>query len=169
MSSWGAVINLQYKLISNRGYSRILLNFAMLEAVLNCLKCSLRWKIFIFFPLLQSDSTAIFLGRSGRNWSFLLSTQRPNRGQSNLFGLPRWAAGKELALNLQTNNSKQLLRIAEKRSLKMHRLQFCRAKPPKGLVLTTELQRNYMCGALLGLPECKFIANKSKIASKRLA
>ena len=66
-------------------------------------------KIFIFFPLLQSDSTAIFLGRSGRNWSFSLSTQRPNRGQSNLFGLPRWAAGKELALNLQTNNSKQLL------------------------------------------------------------
>ena len=51
----------------------------------------------------------------------------------------------------------------------MHRLQFCRAKPPKGLVLTTELQRNYMCGALLGLPECKSIANKSKIASKRLA
>ena len=41
----------------------------------------------------------------------------------------------------------------------MHRLQFCRAKPPKGLVLTTELQRNYMCGALLGLPECKSIAN----------
>ena len=71
--------------------------------------------------------------------------------------------------NLQTNNSKQLLRIAEKRFLKMHRLQFCRAKPPKGLVLTTELQRNYMCGALLGLPECKSIANKSKIASKRLA
>ena len=26
-----------------------------------------------------------------------------------------------------------------------------------------------MCGALLGLPECKSIANKSKIASKRLA
>ena len=24
-------------------------------------------EIFIFFPLLQSDSTAIFLGRSGRN------------------------------------------------------------------------------------------------------
>ena len=38
-----------------------------LEAVLNCLKCSLRLRIFIFFPLLQSDSTAIFLGRSGRN------------------------------------------------------------------------------------------------------
>lgn len=51
----------------------------------------------------------------------------------------------------------------------MHRLQFCRAKPLKGLVMTTELQRNYMCGALLGLPECKSIANKSKIASKRLA
>ena len=50
------------------------------------MKCSLRWKIFIFFPLLQSDSTAIFLGRSGRNWSFSLS-------------------------NLQTNNSKQLLRF----------------------------------------------------------
>ena len=82
-----------------------------LEAVLNCLKCSLRWKIFIFFPLLQSDSTVIFLGRSGRNWSFSLSTQRPNRGQSNLFGLPRWAAGEELAPNLQTNNSKQLLRL----------------------------------------------------------
>lgn len=48
----------------------------------------------------------------------------------------------------------------------MHRLQFFRAKPPKGLVLTTELQRNYVCGALLGLPECKSIANKSKIASK---
>ena len=70
---------------------------------------------------------------------------------------------------LQTNNSKQLLRIAEKRSLKMQRLQFCRAKPPKGLVLTAELQRNYMCGALLGLPECKSMANKSKIAYKRLA
>ena len=53
---------------------------------MNCLKCSLRWKIFIFFPLLQSDSTAIFLGRSGRNWSFSLS-------------------------NLQTNNSKQLLKM----------------------------------------------------------
>ena len=62
----------------------LLLIWSNLEAVLNCLKCSLRWKIFIFFPLLQSDSTAIFLGRSGRNWSFSLS-------------------------NLQTNNSKQLL------------------------------------------------------------
>ncbi len=51
----------------------------------------------------------------------------------------------------------------------MQRLRFCRAKPPKGLVLTTELQRNYVCGALLGLPECKSVASKSKIASKRLA
>ena len=64
--------------------SQLLYSYQILEAVLNCLKCSLRWKIFIFFPLLQSDSTAIFLGRSGRNWSFSLS-------------------------NLQTNNSKQLL------------------------------------------------------------
>ena len=51
----------------------------------------------------------------------------------------------------------------------MQRLQFCRAKPPKGLVLTAELQRNYMCGALLGLPECKSVTSKSKKASKRLA
>ena len=51
----------------------------------------------------------------------------------------------------------------------MQRLQFCRVKPPKGLVLTTELQRNYMCGVLLGLPECKSVTSKSKIASKRLA
>ena len=34
------------------------------EAVLNCLKCSLRLKFFIFFPLLQSDSTTVLLGRS---------------------------------------------------------------------------------------------------------
>ena len=72
--------------------SQLLYSYQILEAVLNCLKCSLRWKIFIFFPLLQSDSTAIFLGRSGRNWSFSLS-------------------------NLQTNNSKQLLKQIKTDSL----------------------------------------------------
>ena len=77
----------------------------------------------MFFEVKKSSFSSRFLsqttslsslGRSGRNWSFSLSTQRPIRGQSNLFGLPRWAAGKELALNLQTNNSKQLLNVGQR-------------------------------------------------------
>ena len=52
----------------------------------------------------QTAPPAIFLGRSGRTWSFSLSTQRPNRGQSNLFGLSRWAAGGDCLKSIITTS-----------------------------------------------------------------
>ena len=62
-----------------------------------------------------------------------------------------------------------LLKNCRKKVFEKAKTAILSGKTAERACFDDELQRNYMCGALLGLPECKSIANKSKIASKRLA